>query len=197
MRCLKIPREALSILATHEMYCLINELKDVIKEMGSFEIEFMEKYTPSQTDLTDKNLAPLGVLKQLHDVEEIALRSLAALGLCCFYNYEQLAGYNYLPEAIIDEIRGKSSEITTVIVFHPYDGLLASLFVVITAIFKNAKNNGSAITNEDISKMLFKILKSLKQLEYDVETFVAINLIVLGGGTLESISIYSQQMQCN
>ena len=197
MHCLKIPRAALSILATHEMYCLINELKDVIKEMRNFEIEFMGKYTPSRTDLTDKNLAPLGVFKQLNDVEEIALRSLAALGLCCLDNYEQLAGYNYLPGSIINEIRGKASEITTVIVFPPYDGFLASLFVVITAIFEDAKNNGLAITNEDISRMLFKILKSLKKLEYDVETFVAINLILLGVCTLASISIYNHQMQCN
>jgi hypothetical protein len=165
--------------------------------MINFQSEFMDKYTPPRFDLTHKNLGPLTVLNELDDTKELMLQCLATLGVCCLDNYEQQANYNHLHRSIIDEIGGKSSEIETVVVLPPYEDLLTGLFVAIITIFEVAKNNGSGITNEDISKMLLKILRNIKEVEYDVETFIGINLILLGAYTLESISFYDKQMQYN
>jgi hypothetical protein len=159
--------------------------------MLSFGVEFIKKYDPSEADLTHKNLGPLPLFKQLNATEEEVLKSLAALGLCCLDNYKQFQ------VSILDALEGEASELMTVITLPPYEEAIIRSIISITAIFKNAKNNGVGISNEDIFKMLLKILKNLKELENDVETFVAINLILLGALIIESVSIYNQQMQCN
>jgi len=188
---LNIPKIAVRTIIRPETYYVLYAKKDVIQEMLSFGVEFIKKYKPSQTDLMHKNLGPLTLFKQLNATEEEVLKSLAALGLCCLDNYEQSK------LSIMNALEGEASETMTVIVFPPYDDVINRSFIAITATFKNAKKNGLDITDEDIFKMLLKILKNIKELENDVETFVAINLILLGAVTIESISIYNKQMQCN
>jgi hypothetical protein len=188
---LNIPKIAIRAIIRPETYHVLYSKRDVIQEMLSFGFEFIKKYKPSETDLMHKNLGPLTLFKQLNATEEEVLKSLAALGLCCLDNYKQFQ----VP--ILDALEGEASELMTVITFPPYQEAIIRSFIAITAIFKNAKNNGVGISNEDIFKMLLKILKNLKELENDVETFVAINLILLGALIIESVSIYNQQMQCN
>jgi hypothetical protein len=188
---LNVPKMAIRAIIRPETFHVLYSKRDVIREMLSFGVEFIKKYDPSEADLMHKNLGPLPLFKQLNATEEEVLKSLAALGLCCLDNYKQFQ----VP--ILDALEGEASEIMTIITLPPYEEAITRSLISISAIFKNAKNNGVGISNEDIFKMLLKILKNLKELENDVETFVAINLIVLGALIIESVSIYNQQMQCN